>query len=56
MDTFSRALLAAAEILRSGVLPEAVKNRYGSFDSGIGAKIEKGEATFEELEVSSIAY
>lgn len=51
MDTFSRALLAAAKIISEGVLPKAVKNRYSSFDSGIGAKVEKGETSFEELEV-----
>lgn len=51
MDTFARALLAAAKILSEGVLPGAVKNRYSSFDSGIGAKVEKGQTNFEELEV-----
>ena len=53
MDTFARALLAAANILGDGVLPEAVRKRYGSFDTGIGAKIERGETNFEELEVSA---
>ena len=52
MDTFARALLAAANILNDDVLPGAVRERYSSFDGGIGAKIEKGETNFEELEVS----
>ena len=51
MDTFSRALLAAAKILGDGVLPKAVKDRYSSFDKGIGAKIESGKTDLEELEV-----
>ena len=51
MDTFARALLAAAQILSDDVLPGAVRNRYSSFDTGIGAKVEKGETNFEELEV-----
>jgi xylose isomerase len=52
MDTFARALLAAAKILSDGVIPGAVKERYSSFDQGIGAKIESGNTNFEELEVS----
>ncbi len=27
------------------------KDRYSSYDSGMGAKIEQGETSFEELEV-----
>lgn len=48
---FARGLRAAAKILDEGVLSGAVKERYSSYDSGIGAKIEKGEATLEEMEV-----
>ena len=32
------------------VLDEFVKNRYRSFDSGIGQKIESGKATFADCE------
>lgn len=56
MDVFARALLAAASILREGVLPEAVRKRYSSFDQGIGAKIESGETNFEELEVYQLSH
>ena len=52
MDTFARGLLCASKLLDDGVLPALVKERYSSFDSGIGAKIEKGKTNFEELEVS----
>ena len=51
MDTFARGLLCASKLLDDGVLPALVKERYSSFDSGIGAKIEKGTTNFEELEV-----
>ncbi len=51
MDTFARGLLAADKILEDGVMAGAVKERYSSFDSGVGAKIEKGEASLEEMEV-----
>lgn len=54
MDTFARALLAAAEILKEGVLPGAVAKRYSSYDSGIGKKIDQGETSFEELEVRGL--
>lgn len=54
MDTFARALLAAAKLLGEGVIPKAVKKRYSTFDEGIGAKIESGETDFEELEVRRI--
>lgn len=54
MDTFARALLAAAKVFSDDILPAAVRNRYSSFDSGIGAKVEKGETNFEELEVRGV--
>ena len=45
MDTFAHGLLCASKLLDDGA-------GEGSFDSGIGAKIEKGKTNFEELEVS----
>src|SRR5688500_16679502 len=50
MDTFARGLKIAAAIRKDGRLDEFVKNRYRSWDSGIGAKIEKGQVGFKELE------
>lgn len=50
MDSFARGLLAAAKILQDGVIPAFVKNRYSSYMSGIGQKINDGTTTFEELE------
>ena len=43
-------LKIAAAIRKDGVLDGFVKNRYRSFDSGIGKKIEKGQVGFAELE------
>ena len=40
----------AAAIRADGVLSDFVKQRYSSFDSGIGAKVESGEATLADLE------
>ena len=50
MDTFARGLKIAAAIRKDGRLAEFVKNRYSSWDSGIGAKIEAGKASFKDLE------
>jgi xylose isomerase len=50
MDTFAWGLKIAAKMRADGVLREFVKNRYASWDSGIGQKVEKGGAGFEELE------
>jgi xylose isomerase len=50
MDAFARGLKIAAAIRKDGRLAEFVKNRYASWDSGIGAKIEAGKVGFKELE------
>jgi xylose isomerase len=50
MDTFARGLLIAHKIIDDGVLEDFVKERYGSFGSGIGAKIMSGQVGFEDLE------
>src|SRR5712675_1750632 len=50
MDAFARGLKIAAAIRKDGRLAEFVRQRYNSWDSGIGAKIEAGNANFKELE------
>jgi xylose isomerase len=50
MDAFARGLKAAAAIRKDGRLAEFVKQRYSSWDSGIGEKIEKGKVGFKELD------
>ena len=50
MDTFARGLKIAAAIRKDGRLEEFLKERYSSWDTGIGAKIEKGKTDFGELE------
>jgi xylose isomerase len=50
MDTFAHGLKIAAAIRKDGVLKDFIKQRYASWDSGIGADIEGGKAKFEELE------
>jgi xylose isomerase len=50
MDAFARGLKAAAAIRKDGRLDQFIKERYSSWDSGIGSKIEKGEVKFRDLE------
>jgi xylose isomerase len=50
MDAFAVGLKLAAQIRKEGVLKDFVKQRYGSWDGGIGQKIEAGQAKFEDLE------
>src|SRR5437762_1612753 len=50
MDAFARGLKIASAIRKDGRLAEFVKQRYSSWDSAIGAKIEAGKTSFPELE------
>ena len=50
MDAFARGLKAAAAIRKDGKFSSFIKQRYSSWDSGIGKKIEKGQVTFADLE------
>ncbi|MCL4205139.1 MAG: xylose isomerase [Pirellulaceae bacterium] len=50
MDAFARGLKIAAAIRAEGELDAFVKQRYSSWDTGIGAKIESGAADFKALE------
>lgn len=54
MDAFARGLKIAHAILEDGRLDAFRKERYESFDSGIGAKIEAGEVGFSELEAYAL--
>ena len=49
MDTFALGLLKAAEIIEDGRIDGFIKDKYSSFESGIGAKIIAGETNLEEL-------
>lgn len=49
MDAFARGLRIAVAIRKDGRLADFVKQRYASWDSGLGAKIESGKVGFKEL-------
>lgn len=50
MDAFALGLKLASQIRKDGVLADFVRQRYASWDSGIGAEIENGKAGFADLE------
>lgn len=49
MDAMARALENAADILENSPLPEMVRERYASFDSGAGKDFEEGKLSLEDL-------
>ena len=49
MDALARALLNAADILEHSELPMMKKQRYASFDSGLGKDFEDGRLTLEQV-------
>ena len=49
MDAFALGLINAAKIIEDGRIDEFVKNKYASFNDGIGKKIVDGTASLEEL-------
>ena len=49
MDAMARALENAAAILTESEIPAMLKERYASFDEGMGKKFEDGQLTLEEL-------
>jgi len=50
MDAFARGLKIAAAMRKDGSFAKLVKARYASFDSGLGKKIEKGQANLGDLQ------
>jgi len=49
MDAFAVGLEIAQRIISDGKIPAFVKKRYSSFNSGDGAKFDKGDLSFEAL-------
>jgi xylose isomerase len=50
MDAFARGLKIAAAIRKDGQLDRMLKERYGTWDAGVGAEIESGKHSFKTLE------
>ena len=49
MDAMARALLSAAELLEKSPYYQMLKERYASFDKGMGKDFEDGKLTFEQV-------
>jgi len=49
MDAMARSLESAAAILTESKLPEMLKQRYASFDSGKGKEFEEGKLSLEDV-------
>ena len=54
MDAFARGLKIAAAIRADGRLEQFIRERYASWDTGLGARIEKGKETFASLEAFAL--
>ncbi|MCU0786389.1 MAG: xylose isomerase [Verrucomicrobia bacterium] len=50
MDAFARGMKIAAAIRKDGRLEKFVRQRYASWDSGLGVKIKSGKTSLKELE------
>ncbi|RCS41206.1 xylose isomerase [Bremerella cremea] len=55
MDAFAKGLRIAAAIRADGKLDEFVKQRYKSWDEGVGSEIEAGKHDFKTLEAYMLA-
>ncbi|MCR5763101.1 MAG: xylose isomerase [Treponema sp.] len=49
MDTFALGLIKAAELIEDGRIDSFIKEKYASYDTGIGKKIRDGNVTLQEL-------
>ena len=49
MDVMARALMVAADILEKSPIPAMVKERYASYDKGVGKDFEDGKLTLEQV-------
>ena len=50
MDAFARGLKIAAAIRADGVLNDFVRQRYSTYDNGMGRRIEAGSVSLNELD------
>jgi xylose isomerase len=55
MDTFAQGLVIADRLIRDGRIDEFVKERYASYETGIGRKIVEGTVSMAELEQYALA-
>jgi len=56
MDAFALGLRLAVKLIQDGRIDEFVKNRYASYQKGIGSKILQGTTNFEELSAYALSH
>ena len=49
MDIMARALLVDADLLEKSPIPAMIKERYASYDSGLGKDFEDGKLTLDQV-------
>ena len=54
MDAFARGLKVAAKMQDDGKFTDFIKERYRTFDSGVGAEIESGSASLDSLDAYAL--
>ncbi len=54
MDTYARGLIIADKLITDGVFDNFTKERYASYEAGIGKQIINKEVGFEELEIYAL--
>ncbi len=54
MDAFARGLKAAAAIVEDGAIEKVVAERYATWDSDLGRKVEAGQCSLAELEAIAL--
>jgi xylose isomerase len=55
MDAYALGLRLAIRVQEDGLLDDVIKERYASYQTGIGADIVAGRATLESLEEYALA-
>lgn len=54
MDAFARGLKIANKVREDGRIAEFIKQRYSTWDSGIGAEVEAGKTSLADLETHAL--
>jgi len=55
MDSFALGLKMAYKLIQDGRIDNFVKERYSSFQNGIGAEIVSGKSNLAQLEAYALA-
>lgn len=56
MDAFARGLKNAARMIKDGRIEKLLRQRYSGWDKELGARIEKGKTSFQDLEHYSLKH